>query len=140
MSTPSPDSPSQHPKGSRFLAAMFAVLGAFFILLLVETGYVEMGGPEPMLEAIGGTLTKDGVVISSSYELYAFGSVVLRRENVSQRQYHVESLLWMLVPACFLIATGAIIGWFAGRVFAYRFLRPSRCAGCAPPCIPPPLP
>ena len=48
-----------------------------YILPILETCYIEMGGQEPIMEAVGGTLTKDGVAIFSSYDLYAFGSVVL---------------------------------------------------------------
>jgi hypothetical protein len=113
----------RHPKGSRFLAAVFASLGAIFSLPVVETGYTELGGREPLLEPIGGMSSRDGGVVSGSYELYTFGRIVLTRENLSPRAYTIETVLWAIVPASVLIAGGGILGWFAGRIVAYRLLR-----------------
>jgi hypothetical protein len=124
MSTANPNLYAHHPKGSRFLAAVFATLGAFFILPVVETFYTELGGRDPLFEPVGGMSMRDGVIVSGSYELYALGRVVLARDNLTQRQYQVETILWVVVPASILIASGAILGWFAGRIVAYRLLRP----------------
>lgn len=113
---------SPHPNGSRAIALSFATIGfliAFMYLI------VTLDGPDmnywPI--AIWGS---DNSHADPRYKFSVFFfSHEIRTFNSNNRaDFDTEVELWHWIPRIVFVIAGIILGWFAGRVVAYRLLRP----------------
>lgn len=66
---------------------------------------------------------RGGNDFKGSLSIYVFRHEVVSRAFIDESQFEVEDTLWHFTPGCILMASCAIVGWFAGRVLHYRLIR-----------------